>query len=290
MKPDVIIAIASGKGGTGKTTLATAMAGVLGASGQLLDCDVEEPNAHLFLNPRISESRRVTVPVPRIDESKCTYCRKCQEVCRFNALVVLPGHVLVFDQLCHGCGGCVRRCPERCITEGEREIGFVEKGLAGDLEWVQGRLRIGEAMAPPLIREVKKEMSPGKTVLIDAPPGTSCPVIASVQGSDFVILVTEPTPFGRHDLKLAIDAVRVLGIPCGVVLNRADMGDRGTHELCSAEGIPVLLEIPHDRKTAENYASGGLITDVHPEYKDSFVSLADDIRRRIFQERRRRTA
>ncbi len=211
----MIISVASGKGGTGKTTIATSLAAVLGSRAQLLDCDVEEPNCHILMKPVLQTCESITVPVPIVDMDKCTLCGKCSEVCRFSAIVVIGDQVLTFPEMCHGCGGCSLLCPERAIGEGSRELGVLETGFTGPVEFVQGRLRIGEAMSPPLIRAVKEKINPNKMAILDAPPGASCPVINTVMGSDFVILVTEPTPFGLHDLRIAVEALAPLEIPCG---------------------------------------------------------------------------
>jgi len=269
----MIISIASGKGGTGKTTVATNLAVSLGKGVQLLDCDVEEPNAHLFLNPVFDNTEVVAAAVPDVDEDKCTLCGKCGEICRFKAIVVIGNTVLPFPELCHSCGGCMAVCSEKAIREGERVLGITEAGRSGDVEFVHGRLRIGEAMSPPLIRKVRSFTKPGIITIIDAPPGTSCPVIESIKGADFVLLVTEPTPFGLHDLKLAVGAVRILGIPCGLVINRADMGDDKVTEYARAESIPILMEIPFDRRIAEAYSRGQLLVEAMPEWKESFVRL-----------------
>ena len=221
------VAIASGKGGTGKTTVATNLAVTAAASGrevQVLDCDVEAPNAHLFLKPEIERSEAVSVPVPEVDEEKCTACGECGRICQYSAIVSLKTKPLVFPELCHGCGGCALVCPEGAITEGLREVGVVEEGSAGGVRFAGGKLRIGEAMAPPLIRAVKERALDDALVIVDAPPGTSCPVIEAVRGADFVLLVTEPTPFGLNDLAIAVDTVRKLGLPFAVVVNRAGLG------------------------------------------------------------------
>jgi MinD superfamily P-loop ATPase len=270
----MIISIASGKGGTGKTTVATNLAMALEAPIQLLDCDVEEPNAHLFINPVIESTTTVYTPVPKIDESKCTYCGKCAEICRFRALAVVGKTILTFPELCHSCGGCVAVCPEGAVSESGRELGVIERGHKGDLRFIHGRLRVGEAMSPPLIKAVRKAAAANGLTIIDAPPGTSCPVIAAVKGTDFVLMVTEPTPFGLHDLKLAVEAVRILGLPHGLVINRADMGDRGVKVYAEKENIPVLMEIPFDRRIAEAYSKGFLIIDVLPEWKAAFQDLS----------------
>jgi MinD superfamily P-loop ATPase len=269
----MIISIASGKGGTGKTTVATNLAVSLGGGVQLLDCDVEEPNAHLFIHPVFEKTEIVSTAVPEVDESKCNLCGKCGEICQFKAIVVIGKTVLPFQELCHSCGGCMEVCPERAIREGQRVMGEIEVGHRNGLEFIHGRLRVGEAMAPPLIRKVRSFAHPDKVTIIDAPPGTSCPVIASMKGADFVLLVTEPTPFGLHDVKLAVGAVRLLDIPCGLVVNRSDMGDDRLREYAAAEGIPILMEIPFDRKIAESYSRGELLVDVRPEWREKFLEL-----------------
>jgi len=269
----MIISIASGKGGTGKTTIATNLALSVESDVQLLDCDVEEPNAHLFIRPTIEETKTITTPVPEVDEAKCSLCGKCGEICQFKAIVVIGNTVLPFHELCHSCGGCMEVCPETAITETGRELGVLERGHRNGLEFIHGKLRIGEAMAPPLIREVRSYTRPDAVTIIDAPPGTSCPVITSMNGADFVLLVTEPTPFGLHDLKLAVGAVRILGIPCGLVINRSDMGDDKVKHYAEAEGLPVLMEIPFDRRIAEAYSRGEMLVEVMPEWKEHFKSL-----------------
>ena len=273
----MIISIASGKGGTGKTTVATNLALSVKSDVQLLDCDVEEPNAHLFIRPVIEEAITVTTPVPEVDEDKCTLCGKCSEICQFKAIVVIGQTVLSFHELCHSCGGCVEVCPEGAISETGRELGVIERGRKNGLEFVHGRLRIGEAMSPPMIRKVRSFTLPNKLTIIDAPPGTSCPVIASMKGADFILLVTEPTPFGLHDLKLAVGAVNILNIPCGLVINRSDMGDNKVKEYANGEGLPILMEIPFDRKIAEAYSRGKPLVDIMPEWKERFLNLSHRI-------------
>jgi len=273
----MIISIASGKGGTGKTTIATNLAISVDTPVQILDCDVEEPNAHLFLRPQMEETRTFTTPVPEVDMEKCTLCGKCGEICQFRAIVVIGETVLPFVEMCHSCGGCMEVCPEKAITETTRELGFVQSGRLNGVEFVHGKLRVGEAMSPPLIKAVRAYARPELLTIIDAPPGTSCPVISAMKGVDFVLLVTEPTPFGLHDLKLAVGAVRILDIPCGLVINRSDMGDEGVLDYAKAENIPVLMEIPFDRKIAEAYSRGDMIVTAMPEMKEKFVQLYHDI-------------
>ncbi|MCF8146804.1 MAG: ATP-binding protein [Deltaproteobacteria bacterium] len=269
----MIISIASGKGGTGKTTVATNMAVSVGSNVQVLDCDVEEPNAHLFLHPTIEEVQTVTTPVPEVDVEKCNLCGKCGEICQFKAIVVIGETVLPFHELCHSCGGCMEVCPEKAITEVGRELGVIERGQRNGIEFIHGRLRIGEAMSPPLIRKVREYARPGALTIIDAPPGTSCPVIASMKGADFVLLVTEPTPFGLHDLQLAVGAVRILDIPCGLVINRSDMGDDKVWSYAQQEDVPILMEIPFNRQMAEAYSRGEMIVEAMPEWKERFLDL-----------------
>jgi MinD superfamily P-loop ATPase len=271
------ITIASGKGGTGKTTVAVNLAAVLKSRVQLLDCDVEAPNAHLFLNPTFQTVKTVSTPIPEIDEEKCTYCKKCAQICRFRAIAVVGETVLTFPELCHSCGGCLAVCPEDAVREVGRELGVIEIGQADGIAFAHGRLRVGEAMSPPLIRQVRALADPDKHTLIDAPPGTSCPVIAAMHGVDFVLLVTEPTPFGLHDLELAVGAVRLLGIPHGLVVNRSDLGDEGVATYARREEIPVLLEIPYDRRIAEAYAKGATIVDTFPEWEAKFKILFERI-------------
>ncbi|MGQ9655725.1 MAG: ATP-binding protein [Thermodesulfobacteriota bacterium] len=274
----MILAVASGKGGTGKTTVATNLARCLGSRAQLIDCDVEEPNAHLFLKPVIERVSEVTLPIPEVDLSRCTYCGQCSEFCRFSAIVVVGRQLLSFPEMCHGCGGCSLVCPEKAIGESPRVLGVLEEGVADGVAFVHGRLRVGEAMSPPLIRAARRRAMADRTVILDAPPGTSCPVITAVRDTDYCVMVTEPTPFGINDLMLAVEVVRSLGIPHGVVVNRSDLDSEELHELCRKEGLHILLEIPEDRRIAEAYSKGQMIVDVYPEYRWDFLNLFQRVR------------
>ncbi|HUL38445.1 MAG TPA: ATP-binding protein [Thermodesulfobacteriota bacterium] len=275
----MIISIASGKGGTGKTTVAVNLALSLPkGTAQLIDCDVEEPNSHLFLSPTIHQVSSVGIPVPRIDESKCTYCGKCAKVCEYHAIAVILKNVLVFDELCHGCGACSYLCPEKAIFEVEREIGIVQEGNANGMSFINGVLNIGEPMASPLIRKAKEKIQKDRIVILDAPPGTACPVIETVKGSDFCLLVTEPTPFGLNDLELAVGMLEKLEIPKGVVVNKADIGDRGVWNYCKSRNIPILMEIPMDRQIAESYSKGIPIVIENPSYIQKFEYLFEKIK------------
>ncbi|TET87248.1 MAG: 4Fe-4S dicluster domain-containing protein [Dehalococcoidia bacterium] len=278
----MIISVASGKGGTGKTLVATNLALSLAREDrvQLLDCDVEEPDAHIFLKPIFNQSKPVFIPIPQVDEEKCTYCGQCAEVCAYNAIAVIKNKVLVFPELCHGCGACSYLCPEDAITEVGREIGVVEIGNSKGIEFIHGKLSIGEAMAPPIIREVRDHIVQGRTTIIDVAPGTSCPVVEAVKGSDFCLLVTEPTPFGLNDLTLAVEMIRELGVPCGVVLNRTGVGDKKVEDYCLKENIPILLQIPLDIEIARLYSRGIPLVEGITKYRETFLKLFHDIEQR----------
>lgn len=282
------ITVASGKGGTGKTTVATSLALSLGAdpinpppSNQsnpclVLDCDVEAPNAHLFLKPTIEKRKDVNLLIPQVDEDKCTHCGRCAEVCQYHAIAVLGNKTLVFPQLCHGCGSCSLECPEDAITEVPNVMGQLERGPAArGISFAQGTLNIGEPMAVPVIRELKKwaKPEPGQTVIVDASPGTSCPVVESVRGADFVLLVTEPTPFGLHDLRLASEIAHDLDIPAGVVINRYGIGNADVEGFCAGAGLPILMRIPFERTIAEGIARGRALVEIHPEYAQQFRQM-----------------
>jgi MinD superfamily P-loop ATPase len=337
----MIITVASGKGGTGKTTVAVSLA--LSIAGDhmattddplFLDCDVEEPNAALFLNPTIQERREVGQMIPEVDLEKCTYCGRCAEVCQYHAIAVVGEKVLVFPELCHGCGSCTLNCPTGAIHEVLNVMGTVERGWAelppsggappflppsggpppflpprggdkrgGGVEFAQGTMNVGEAMAVPIIRQLKQGVIPpsastgrstervsteldkvsrrrlggtpgDRPIILDASPGTACPVVESMRGADFVLMVTEPTPFGLHDLRLAVEVARdELGLPVGVVINRDGVGDQGVDDYCAAEGIPILMRIPLDRRIAEAYSDGGTLVEALPEYREQFQNL-----------------
>jgi len=269
----MILAVASGKGGTGKTTVSVNLAKVLDSAVQLLDCDVEEPNAHLFLNASLRKQETVTIPIPQVDESLCNGCGECGRFCAYRAIVSFGAAPLIFAEMCHGCGGCARICPQKAIRKTGRRIGVIQTLEADNITLIQGRLDVGVAIVPPLIRAVKARLANGRPAILDAPPGTSCPVIATLRGTDFVLLVTEPTPFGLYDLRLAVDTVRELEIPFGVIVNRLGVGDNRVHTFCEEQEIPVLMEIPDDRRIAEAYSRGSLIVDALPEYRPLFEKL-----------------
>ncbi|NLW83044.1 MAG: P-loop NTPase [Phycisphaerae bacterium] len=274
------IAIASGKGGTGKTTLSTNLAAALAHDGrrvQYLDCDVEEPNGHIFLKPQWDSTEDVTVGVPQVDLDTCTGCGKCGQLCQYSAIVAVKGAALVFEQLCHSCGGCMAVCPTGAIREVERKIGVAQYGGSNGVAAGQGVLDIGAIQSPAVIRHLKKGMRDRGIVILDAPPGTSCPVIEAIRDCDFVLLVTEPTPFGLNDLELAVGMVRQLGIPFAVAVNRCDMGDDGVVRYCRGENIPILLEIPNDRRIAEAYSRGDMMVNVMTAYRQKFIRLFESI-------------
>lgn len=273
----MIISVASGKGGTGKTLIATSLALSIGENVQFLDCDVEEPNAAIFLKPKIDKREKVNVLIPAVDESKCDFCGKCSEVCEYNAIVVSKNKVLIFPELCHSCGACVLLCPKQAFREKAREVGHIESGKAGGIDFVAGTLNVGEAMPVPLVSAVKKKIDKQKTVIIDASPGTSCPVVKAVGGSDCCILVTESTPFGLSDLKLAVEVLKKMNIPCGVIVNKYDAEFTKTEEFCRGQKIPVLLRIPEDRKIAEAYSRGEPLVKGLPEYRDKFLEMFKEI-------------
>lgn len=273
----MILAVASGKGGTGKTTVAVNLARAFGSEVRLLDCDVEEPNAHLFLARAARAEETVTISFPEVDDLLCDGCGECSRFCQYHGIAMIGTKPLVFAEMCHGCGGCAMVCPKQAIRERERRIGVVATILADGITLIEGRLDVGVAVSPPLVRAVKARVVGGTPTIVDAPPGTSCPVVAALRGADLVLLVTEPTPFGLHDLQLAVETVREMAIPFGVVVNRVGVGDDRVHEYCGAQGIPILLEIPDDRRIAEAYSRGELIVDALPQYRGLFAGLAEKV-------------
>jgi len=271
------ISVASGKGGTGKTTVSVNLARVFESKVVLADCDVEEPNAHLFLKTSGHAEKVIGIPVPEVNEELCNSCGDCAKICQFSAIVTFGTAPLVFPEMCHGCGGCTLVCPTKAISEKDRRIGVIETSKMDNITLITGRLDVGVALAPPLIRAVKNAIPEGLAAILDAPPGTSCPVIAAIRETDVVLLVTEPTPFGLNDLELAVDMVRELNLPFGVIINRVGSGDDRVHEFCKKESIPILMEIPDDRQIAENYSRGILMVDALPQYKKIFENLIEKI-------------
>lgn len=271
------LAIASGKGGTGKTSLAIALAHACTGPVQLLDCDVEEPNCHLFLNPVFDHQQLVSVAIAVVDEQRCTHCGQCAAFCQFNAIVALPQQTMIFPELCHSCGGCVMICPSKALSEIDKTIGKIEIGHHQHITLVKGTLDIGQAMSPPVIRAVKQFLAPHQLNILDCPPGTSCPMITAVRGADFVLLVTEPTPFGLHDLTLAVETLRQLQQPFAVVINRADIGDQGVVNYCRQQSIPIALQIPDSRQVAIAYSSGHGLLEALPQLRPQLQKLLSDI-------------
>lgn len=278
------IAVASGKGGTGKTTVTASLAHLWPADLIIVDLDVEEPNLHLFLSPELPNARTALIEVPKIDDTKCTYCGACAELCQFKAISVFGEIAMTFPEMCHGCGGCQAVCPADAITWDTRQLGDVRWGNAGDRRYLMGTLRVGEAMSPPLMRVVKQRLNmmlqeAPADVLIDAPPGVSCPAVNAVMDSDLIVLVTEPTPFGLYDLTLAHQAFSVLNIPMVVVVNRAGLGDEKVYDYCAAHQLPVLAGIPYAREIAETYARGEIVATMNPETHALFSELVQRLRR-----------
>ncbi|MEW5763077.1 MAG: ATP-binding protein [Bacillota bacterium] len=273
----MIVAVASGKGGTGKTTVAVNLALACRDRVGFLDCDVEEPNAHLLLHPEIREREPVYFPVPVFAAGKCDRCGRCVEVCTYNALALVGRELMIFEGLCHGCGGCLHFCPTGALTEGRREIGIIERGRTGTVLFAHGKLRPGEALAPPVIKALRRNAPAGKFTVIDCPPGTACPVVAAVRGADYCLVVTEPTPFGQHDLEAVTRMLALLGIPYGVIINRADLGDGAVEDFCRDRGIPILGKIPFDRRIASSFAAGKPFIKELPEWRETFARWWDRI-------------
>lgn len=275
----MIYAIASGKGGTGKTTVASSLISLWDRPVTAVDLDVEEPNLHLFLKPDIRRTDPAYIEIPEVDESKCTLCRACSTLCQFKAITIMGDTLLTFPEMCHGCGGCIAVCPEGALTPGQRQLGEICHGQAGDARFIMGRLRVGEAMSPPLMRQVKAlfdgitAKDPQADIVVDAPPGVSCPAVSAVIDADCIVLVTEPTPFGFHDFKLAWEAFSPFGIPMGAVINRAGMGDDTVKRFCEDKNIPIWAEIPFDRAIAEAYSRGEVVAQALAPLKETFHQL-----------------
>ena len=269
----MIIAVASGKGGTGKTTIAVSLALSIEKNIQLLDSDVEEPNTHIFLKPKISKKKAVSIKVPQVDLEKCDFCGKCSSVCFFNAIAVTSWAINIFTELCHSCGACKHFCPNKAILTIDKPIGSIEIGKKNEIDFIQGKLNVGQAMPTPIIKAIKKYINHNKHTIIDAPPGTSCSMVHSVINSDYCILVTEPTPFGLNDLKLAVDVLLKLKIPCGVIINRCDIGNNEVENFCQKRDIKILMKIPFSRQIAKSYSLGEPLIEALPEYKEIFQKL-----------------
>lgn len=279
----MIVSIASGKGGTGKTTVAASLASIWEKSLVAVDLDVEEPNLHLFLNPRIGKITTAWLEIPVADESKCTLCGACSDLCQFKAISMMGTVLLTFTEMCHGCGGCIAVCPAKALSAGKRELGEICEGDVNGTQFLMGRLRVGEAMSPPFMRVVKSRLNEMiatdcRDAIIDAPPGVSCPAVNAVIDSDVIVLVTEPTPFGFYDFELAWEAFSPLGKPIGAVINRAGIGDRQVYHFCEEKRIPILAEIPYERAVAEAYARGRIIADISAEFRNIFISIREKIR------------
>lgn len=284
------IAIASGKGGTGKTTVSVnlykAFANSIGNDVQLIDCDVEEPNDAIFFDePKITSIENVSQLIPEIDIQQCTFCKKCVEYCEFNAITILPNQKFadVNKSLCHSCGACVEACKHNAISEIEWPIGKVNNyELPYGNGLIEGQLKIGSLMQTLLIKELKN-IIPNKSMLslYDAPPGTSCPVVETVADMDYVILVSEPTPFGLHDLKLIVELLNEINIPYGVIINKAGLGNDEIYNFISDNNIELLGEIPFDQEYASSYASGKLLNAIPPMFIEKYKIIVEQLLKKI---------
>ncbi len=278
----ITIAVASGKGGTGKTTVSTNLAAVAPHGTALLDCDVEEPNAHLFMPRKETAESRFAVRIPAFDAGKCDSCGLCAAACRFNAICNVPkSSPMLFAELCHSCGVCLRACPKGAIRETDVEIGAIRKGTWSGAAVVDGLLDVGQARSAPLIEAVRKSAPEASLRIVDVPAGTSCPVVAACRGADYIVMVAEPTPFGLHDLRMAVEMAGGLGAPFGVVVNRSDIGDDAVGDFCRSRNIPVLAKLPFDRRAAKAYSRGELLVHILPDYRQKFSSLLDAILQRV---------
>lgn len=275
------LSIASGKGGTGKTFVAINLACSLEQEINLLDCDVEEPNLHLFLHPTITNGWDVSLKVPEVVGDGCTLCKRCVEVCSFQAITLLHEDICIFPELCHGCGSCILFCPEGVLKERRHNLGVVEEASLGSIHFYQGILNPGEPLAPPVIRSVKERGGGERDTILDAPPGTSCSAVETLRGSDYVLLVTEPTPFGLHDLELAVLLCKKMDLPCGILLNRSDIGDECVKEFARERGIPILLTIPYSQKIALTCARGEILVWNYPSWREIFLRLWERIREEL---------
>jgi MinD superfamily P-loop ATPase len=273
----MFVSVASGKGGTGKTSVAVNMALSVG-NVKLLDCDVEEPNAYLLLHPEIRKKEPVYTSIPNIDRKLCNTCGECTRFCQYNAIFVAPEKILVFPDLCHSCGGCALVCSKNAITWDKYKIGTLNFGATDGVALVYGELEVSKPLAVPVIKAVKNQIKDGENVILDSPPGTSCPFVETVAGSDFCLLVTEPTPFGLHDLRIAVEVLRKVGVSFGVVVNRAGIGDRKLYDYCKEENIRIMLEIPYERRIAELYSKGIPFCLEMPEWEDKFKTLYSEIK------------
>ena len=276
----MILSVASGKGGTGKTTVAINIA-LSVDNVQFLDCDVEAPNARIFLKPTLREKKPVYFSLPKLIEKKCNFCGLCSKVCEWNAIAVVNKKWLFFPELCHSCGACWHLCPEKALEKGKIKLGAIEKGKVGNIDFVEGKLTIGQAVAPPVIEAVKKEIDAKKNVIIDVSPGTACPMVAAVKKSDFCLLVTEPTPFGLNDLRLAVETLKKLHIPCAVVINRSDVGDNKVDIFCQKNNIPILLRIPLSIEIAKAYSKGEPLVNYDHNWKNTFKQLFSSIKKKV---------